>query len=65
MKYINESQRSTPIIGEYEVVVAGGGIAGIAAALAAEDVAVVGALLMSVTTRSVSFFVTIWYVISS
>ena len=35
MKYINESQRSTPIIGEYEVVVAGGGIAGIAAALAA------------------------------
>lgn len=34
MKYVEENL-NTPVIGEYEVIVAGGGIAGIAAALAA------------------------------
>ena len=35
MKYIKEPERQTPIIDEYDTVVAGGGIAGISAALAA------------------------------
>lgn len=33
--YIVEQKRETPVIGEYDVLVAGGGVAGIAAALAA------------------------------
>ena len=35
MKYIQEAPKQIPVAGEYDVVVAGGGIAGIAAALAA------------------------------
>ncbi len=35
MKYIQENPKQIPVVGEYDVVVAGGGIAGIAAALAA------------------------------
>ena len=35
MKYIQEAPRQVPVVGEYDVVVAGGGVAGIAAALAA------------------------------
>lgn len=35
MKHIIESARETPLVGEYDVAVIGGGIAGIAAALAA------------------------------
>ena len=34
-KYINETQRSTPVIGEYDVLVLGGGAAGMAAAVSA------------------------------
>lgn len=35
MKFILEEERNTPVFGEYDVVVAGGGMAGISAALAA------------------------------
>ena len=35
MKYIQEAPKQIPVAGEYDVVVAGGGVAGIAAALAA------------------------------
>ena len=35
MKYIQETAKQIPVAGEYDVVVAGGGVAGIAAALAA------------------------------
>lgn len=35
MKYIQEAPKQIPVVGEYDVVVAGGGVAGIAAALAA------------------------------
>ena len=36
MNYIKEKAKSLPVTGEYDVVVAGGGIAGVAAALAAK-----------------------------
>ena len=36
--YVNEVPREIPVIGEYDVVVVGGGIAGVAAALAAARV---------------------------
>ncbi len=32
---INEAERATPVTGQYDVVVAGGGIAGVSAAVAA------------------------------
>ena len=36
MKFINEQPRQTAVYGEYDVVVVGGGIAGVSAALAAK-----------------------------
>ena len=36
MKFINEQPRQTAVYGEYDVVVVGGGIAGVASALAAK-----------------------------
>ncbi len=33
MRYIQETPKQIPVIGEYDVVVAGGGVAGIAAAM--------------------------------
>ena len=36
MEYIREKAKNTPVYGEYDVVVVGGGVAGVAAALSAK-----------------------------
>lgn len=36
MEYIKEKAKSTPVLGEYDIVVVGGGVAGVSAALAAK-----------------------------
>ena len=36
MEYIKEKAKNTPVYGEYDVVVVGGGVAGVSAALAAK-----------------------------
>ena len=35
--YITEPERKLPVIGEYDIAVCGGGVAGVAAALAAAN----------------------------